>query len=210
MRKFQRLAREAGWKPGQGVRGAKKRTVDALSHHYCLSDKTIYELLRSLEISASCQIPDIQNSGETVHPSILIQASRAKNPAKVVKKAVQEGWTVRQVREEVHRQRKVKTPPIRRNKYRCLVVDPPWVKAKIEREVRPRQTGFDYPGMEKEELAALPVEELAYEDAHLYLWTTHKDLPTALWLAEQWDFRHECLLRWVKSVGFTPFSWMYS
>ena len=95
-------------------------------------------------------------------------------------------------------------------KYRCIVVDPPWQMAKIERDVRPNQHGFDYPTMDEEELKNLPVPELSFDDCHLYLWATHKKIPLALSLAEHWGFRYQCLLTWVKNVGFTPFSWMYS
>jgi N6-adenosine-specific RNA methylase IME4 len=32
----------------------------------------------------------------------------------------------------------------------------------------------------------------------------------ALRLVEAWGCHYQCLLTWVKHVGFTPFSWMYS
>ena len=96
------------------------------------------------------------------------------------------------------------------NKFRCLVVDPPWEMQKIERDLRPAQVGFEYPCMSEEELLKFPVPAISAEDAHLYLWTTHKHLPLALKLAEAWGFRYQCLMTWVKNVGFTPFSWMYS
>jgi N6-adenosine-specific RNA methylase IME4 len=35
-------------------------------------------------------------------------------------------------------------------------------------------------------------------------------LPAALRLTEAWGFTYECVLTWVKNVGFTPYSWMYS
>ena len=95
-------------------------------------------------------------------------------------------------------------------KYQCLIIDPPWPIEKIERDERPNQVGLDYPTMTIDELMALPVQDLAADDCHLYLWTTHKFLPDALRLAEAWGFRYQCLMTWVKNVGFTPFSWMYS
>lgn len=94
--------------------------------------------------------------------------------------------------------------------YQTLVVDPPWPMEKIERDARPAQVGFDYPAMTEDELAAFPIPDWAEVDAHLYLWTTHKHLPMALRLATAWGFRYECLLTWVKNVGFTPYSWMRS
>lgn len=103
------------------------------------------------------------------------------------------------------------TPPMPSSRYRCIVIDPPWPVAKIEREVRPYQgTALDYPVMQIEQIAALPVGELAEEAAHLYLWVTQKYLPDGLRLVDGWGFNYQCLLTWVKPVGFTPFSWMYN
>lgn len=105
---------------------------------------------------------------------------------------------------------KAKKVALPKDRYRCIVIDPPWPMEKIERDVRPNQVGFEYPTMTEEELKAFPLPEMAADDAHLYLWTTHKFLPMALRLAEHWGFRYQCLMTWVKNVGFTPFSWMYS
>ena len=117
--------------------------------------------------------------------------------------------------------RPAKVVPVRKlepNTYHCLVVDPPWVMQKIEREERPNQAGFDYPPMTEDELTDPENEKwggsapsiIAAADCHLYLWTTHKHLPVAFRLAEAWGFKYECLMTWVKNVGFTPFSWMRS
>lgn len=96
-------------------------------------------------------------------------------------------------------------------RYHTIVIDPPWEMQKIEREVRHLQHDFEYPTMNEAELRAFePMQTLPAEDCHLYLWTTHKHLPLALELAEAWGFKYECLMTWVKNVGFTPFSWMRS
>jgi len=98
-------------------------------------------------------------------------------------------------------------PPTGR--FLTLVVDPPWPMQKIERHVRPNQVRpLDYPPMSADELRAFEVP--AAPNAHLYLWTTHKFLPLALELVGTWGFDYQCVLTWVKNVGFTPFSWMYS
>lgn len=101
--------------------------------------------------------------------------------------------------------------PLPEGKYRTIVIDPPWPIEKILREVRPNQLDLDYPTMTIEEIEALPIPELAYEDGcHIYLWTTHKYLPRAFQVLDAWGANYECLLTWVKNVGMTPFSWMYS
>lgn len=96
-------------------------------------------------------------------------------------------------------------------KYRTITIDPPWPIEKILRNVRPNQFDIEYPTMTMDEIAELPVPDLASEDGcHIYLWTTHKHLPDALDLLLGWGARYQCLLTWVKNVGMTPFSWMYS
>lgn len=103
------------------------------------------------------------------------------------------------------------TPPIPPDKYRCIVIDPPWPMKKIEREERPNQgVELDYPTMSLEEIEALPVGEMADESGcHLYLWVTQKYLPAGLQMVEKWGFNYQCLMTWRKNVGITPYSWMY-
>ena len=84
-----------------------------------------------------------------------------------------------------------------------IVIDPPWAMEKIERDVRPNQTGFDYPTMSEQELAALDIP--ADEHCHVWLWTTHKFLPMALRLLEAWKFKYVCTFVWHKPGGFQPF-----
>ncbi len=124
---------------------------------------------------------------------------------------------VQQIQEQRRIEAKERIEQLRENgvslpigKYSCLVVDPPWPMQKIERDVRPNQVEFDYPTMDEEELKAFPLPDVAGDDCHLYLWTTQKHLPMALRLAAHWGFKYQCLMTWVKNVGFTPFSWMYS
>lgn len=98
-------------------------------------------------------------------------------------------------------------------KFSCIVIDPPWPMQKIEREERPNQgRELDYPVMSLEQIAdenLVPVRTLAADDAHIYLWVTHKFLPAGMDLLEAWGFRYQCVMTWRKNVGITPFSWMY-
>ena len=102
---------------------------------------------------------------------------------------------------------KVLKPPT--GLYRTIVIDPPWPMEKILREERPNQYDLDYPTMSIEEIKtlAIPAEQ---DGCHIYLWVTQKYLPYSFDIFRAWDVNYECLLTWVKNVGFTPFSWMYS
>lgn len=95
--------------------------------------------------------------------------------------------------------------------YRAIVIDPPWPMEKILRDKMPDQTTFDYPTMDIPQIRKLPVQQVANQDGcHIYLWTTQKYLPIAHEILKDWGVEYECLLTWVKDIGFTPFSFMYT
>lgn len=52
--------------------------------------------------------------------------------------------------------------------------------------------------MSLEEIAGLPVDTFADEDAHLYLWITNKSLFKGEALLKAWGFRYITLLTWCK------------
>jgi len=86
--------------------------------------------------------------------------------------------------------------------YDVIVIDPPWPMEKIERDVRPNQTEFDYPTMSEEELGDMILP--AADDCHLWLWTTHRFLPMAFRLLDAWEFKYLCTFVWHKPGGFQP------
>jgi N6-adenosine-specific RNA methylase IME4 len=95
-------------------------------------------------------------------------------------------------------------------KYKTIIVDPPWPISFMPRDQRPLQVGVPYPLMNLEQIKELPINDISEADSHLYLWTTHKFLPECFEIVKNWGFQYQCLMTWVKNVGFTPFSWMYT
>jgi N6-adenosine-specific RNA methylase IME4 len=55
-----------------------------------------------------------------------------------------------------------------------------------------------YPLMTLEEIKALPVEKVAADAAHLYLWTTNSFMVEAHEVARAWGFEPKTILTWVK------------
>ena len=104
-------------------------------------------------------------------------------------------------------------PPV--GTYYTIVIDPPWPINWIEGDriaERPNQVALEYPTMSFDDLEEMrdDVLAIAAPDCHLYLWTTHKFLERALSIVSAWGFSYQCQMTWVKNVGFTPYSWMYS
>lgn len=89
--------------------------------------------------------------------------------------------------------------------YGTITADPPWrynrsgVQGAVDRQ---------FSTMTAHDIAALPVEQLAADNAHLYLWTTNPLMfghhangpgPTAADIVEAWGFRYITLLTWLKT-----------
>ncbi len=89
--------------------------------------------------------------------------------------------------------------------YAVVDIDPPWPVEKIDRDVSMGQTGFEYPVMSVKEIKGL---ELPCENAHIFLWTTHKYLPDAFECFKAWDVRYVSTMVWRKNGGFQPFNLM--
>jgi N6-adenosine-specific RNA methylase IME4 len=99
-------------------------------------------------------------------------------------------------------------------KYATIVADPPWQYGKFggyswrEGRASGKARPLPYPSMTVAEITALPVRDLAANDAHLYLWTTQRYLRDAYDVAAAWGFKPSCTLVWCKqprgfSVGGT-------
>lgn len=75
-----------------------------------------------------------------------------------------------------------------------VLADPPWLLQTpgIRRKVH-------YDRMSTEEIAAMPVADVATPDAHLWLWTTNAHLPEALQVVEAWGFTYRSMMTWAKT-----------
>lgn len=92
-------------------------------------------------------------------------------------------------------------------RYSTIVIDPPWPMKKIEREVRPNQVEFDYPTMDYEQLRSWGrqhVIPIMADDCHFLMWTTHKFLPMALRLFDDYGIKYVLTMVWHKPGGFQP------
>jgi N6-adenosine-specific RNA methylase IME4 len=101
------------------------------------------------------------------------------------------------VAERVRRRRS----PWPTDKYDVLVIDPPW---QYDSDRTP------YPTMSLEEICALPVGDLAAEDAVLWLWTTNAMLRHAYTCLDAWGFAEKTVLTWDKGSKGATGSWLFN
>lgn len=104
-------------------------------------------------------------------------------------------------------------------RYRTIVADPPWDVQRID-SPNPKGTQrkafgaqahalksvrLPYPTMHVDEIAALPVADMADEDAHLYVWTINRYVEATYAIARAWGFEPTTLLTWAKApMGLGP------
>lgn len=79
--------------------------------------------------------------------------------------------------------------------YPTIYADPPWSYANSASRGAAEN---HYPTMSLEAISALPVNELAAENAHLHLWTTNGFLKESFHVIESWGFRYKSCFVWVK------------
>ena len=100
-------------------------------------------------------------------------------------------------------------------RYRTIVADPPWAYdegwpaastsplSAFNRAGVPEQTNarspLPYRSLSVDEIAALPVQPLALDDAHLFLWITNRYVLSGYSIVHSWGFRESQLLTWCKT-----------
>lgn len=83
-------------------------------------------------------------------------------------------------------------------RYPIIYADPPWRYENPPIGASSRSIENHYPTMTLEEICALPVRELATEDAMLYLWATAPKLPECLEVVKAWGFAYRTHIVWDK------------
>jgi len=89
-------------------------------------------------------------------------------------------------------------------KYRTIVADPPW--SYLNGSIPMGGVDKHFATMTNAEIAALPIVDLADEDAHLYLWVTNPRLFSQSHdcgigpheIMQAWGFRYITMLTWLK------------
>ena len=92
------------------------------------------------------------------------------------------------------------TPP-----YPVIVIDPPWPIQKVVKRVRPNQVNMGYSMMSLDDIAALPVGELAAEVSTIFVWTIDKYLYETRPILEGWGFKYHLTMAWDKTNGMAMF-----
>ena len=83
-------------------------------------------------------------------------------------------------------------------KYGVLYADPPWRYEHPPIGASNRSIENHYPTMTLDEICALPVQDIAAENAVLFLWATAPKLAECIQVIEVWGFTYRTCMVWVK------------
>lgn len=107
--------------------------------------------------------------------------------------------------------------PLPEGPFGTISADPPWPynsvgehgpikKSKTVDGTRmqrgPGQPGYDY--MSMDEILALPVRDVADDNAHLYVWVTNSFLAEGMEVIKAWGFSYKTMLTWTKTKDGYP------
>ena len=106
------------------------------------------------------------------------------------------------------------SPPLPAGPWRLIIADPPWRYSYSTRTSELDGTGWHgaqfkhYPTMTFAEIEALPVREIAADNAVCALWIVNPMLPKCLKVLDAWGFDYRGTVTWAKTdkrTGTKPF-----
>jgi N6-adenosine-specific RNA methylase IME4 len=128
----------------------------------------------------------------------------AAQQRKWLDRAVREKWSSNELKAAIARHAAIeKTTAVdleaqKLGKFAVLYADPPWQYEHPPMGGSNRSIENHYPTMTIEEICALPVAEIAYEDAVLFMWATNPKLYECMKVLDAWGFTYRTDMVWVK------------
>ena len=84
-------------------------------------------------------------------------------------------------------------------RFSTILADPPWQFTNRTGKVAPEHGRLKrYPTMHLDAIKSLPVDQVADERAHLYMWVPNALLPEGLEVLEAWGFKYKSNIIWYK------------
>ena len=88
---------------------------------------------------------------------------------------------------------------VEKQKFSTILADPPWQFQNRTGKMAPEHKRLSrYPTMKLQEIKDLPVEAIADDRAHLYLWVPNALLAEGMQVMEHWGFTYKTNMIWYK------------
>lgn len=197
-----------------GSRAANGESTQVAARAFQAGENSVQSLAalqrRAPEVFAAAKIGAIATVADAMRIGKLEPEARAN-----VLKAIANGSDVRHaLAEQLRSERIVRVSAISEGnspitgelgRFPVIYGDPPWRYEHVKTESRAIEN--QYPTMELEEICALPVRDIATDDAVLFLWATSPKLAEAMRVIESWGFSYRTSMAWVKDqIGMGYFA----
>lgn len=184
-----------------------ERSSADLSRGLGVSDKTVSSVRRELE--ATSEIPrlsktvgaDGKERRKPIRTAYVDPTPEGQKEAESVVKANRAAKAVERREERLEKieeiskgNRDLDTS----RKYPVIYADPPWRYEMPAMGGTNRSIENHYPTMTLDEICAMPVSDLAADDAMLYMWATAPKLPECLEVVKAWGFEYRTHMVWDK------------
>lgn len=143
--------------------------------------------------------PTLEELGIDKKTSMIAQQLSAL-PEEIRQEIVERETSLKTAQREAKRAEVKEAAALPADTYRVLYADPPW-KYGDKCDSGAIQSGgaeMHYPSMTIQELCAMPIKELAQDDAVLFLWVTSPLLYEAFPIIEAWGFKYKACFVWDK------------
>lgn len=125
-------------------------------------------------------------------------AKRLHSEAPALFEKVKSGeLSITQAKREHIKSRAPEPPPLPTGKYRVIYADPPWQYGNTQPDYHAVQDDH-YALMTIDELCAMPVKDMAEDNAVLFMWVTSPILPESLAVISSWGFKYKASFVWDK------------
>ncbi len=90
-------------------------------------------------------------------------------------------------------------PRLPKSRFGTILADPPWRFSNRTGKMAPEHRRLNrYVTMSNEDIAKLPISELALPQSHLYLWVPNALVSTGLAVMREWGFEYKTNIIWFK------------
>jgi len=163
-----------------------------------VSDRSVKRAKTVLDNGAQELIDAVEQGEIAVSQAAQIARMEPETQAAIVDKIINDGARPQEARRQV----KAETIAAREaimpsGKYRVFYADPPWSYGNTQPDYHPEQRDH-YPVMTLDEICALPIEDMALDDAVLFLWATSPILEDVFEVVNTWGFRYKASFVWDK------------
>lgn len=208
--KYERLKKRQGGRSDRefGVEEiATPKTADVIAEQHGVSERTVRNdaaYARAIDAIA-------ETAGEEVKQQILtselnvtkkdvlnLASKPAEKQAAVLEKIVSgEAKSMRDAERLTRKAETAKSAIMPSGKYRVIYADPPWKYGDGLTE-NYGGTQYHYPSMSIDELCAMPIKEIAEDNAVLFMWVTSPLLEECFPIIRAWGFKYKSSFVWDK------------